>query len=54
MWKVPLETQQLVAVVNCILIHTTKSELAQYLHATLFIRTTATLLKAIKQCLLKT
>ena len=45
MWEVPLETQQSEAVTNNNLSETTKPELAQYLHATLFSPTTVSLLK---------
>ena len=54
MWEVPLETKQSEAVPNNILDQTTKTELAQYLHVELFIPTTASLLKEIKQGFLKT
>ena len=54
MWEVPLETQQPAAVTNKILVQTSKPELVQYLHAALFIKTTASLIKAIKQGFLKT
>ena len=54
MWEVPLETQQSEAVINNIMDQTTKPELAQYLHAALFIPTTASLIKAIKKGLLNT
>ena len=50
----PLGPQQSENVVNNILAQTTKPELAQYLHAALFIPTTESLLKEIKQGLLKT
>ena len=54
MWEVPLETQKSEVVVNNILDHTTKPELAQYLHAALFSPTASSLLKSIKQVFLKT
>ena len=54
MWGISLQTQQSEAVTNNIMDQTTKSELAQYLHAVLFSLTTSILLKAIKQGLLKT
>ena len=49
-----METQQSAAVINKILLQTSKPELSQYLHAALFIPTTANLVKAIKQGFLKT
>ena len=54
MWEVPLETQQTASVINKILAQTSKPELSQYLHAALFIPTTASLIKAIKYVFLKT
>ena len=54
MWEVPLGPQQSKNVVNNILAQTSKPELAQYLHAALFIPTTKNLLKATKQGFLKT
>ena len=54
MWEVTLETQQSEVVTNNILYQKTKPELAQYLHAALLIPKTESLLKAIKQDLLKT
>ena len=54
MCEVNLETQQPEAVTNKILVHTSKPELSQYLHAALFSPTTTVLLKAIKQAFLKT
>ena len=54
MWEVPLETQKSEAVINNIMAYTSKPEQAQYLHASLFIPTAASLLKAIKQGFLKT
>ena len=54
MWEVPLGTQQSEYVVHNIMEQTSKPELAQYLHAALFIPTTASLLKAINQGFLKT
>ena len=54
MWEVPLEIKQSEIVENNILVQTTKPELAQYLHATLFIPKTTSLLKAIKLGLLET
>ena len=52
--EVALETQQSEDVANNILAQTTKPELAQYFHASLFSPKTASLLNAIKQGLLKT
>ena len=40
MWEVSPETQKSEAVANNIMAKTTKPELAQYLHAVLFISTT--------------
>ena len=54
MWEVPLETQKSEAVINNIMAYTSKPEQAQYLHASLFIPTATSLLKAIKQGFLKT
>ena len=54
MWEVSLGPQQYKNLVNNILEENSKSELAQYLFASLFIPTAAILLKAIKQCFLKT
>ena len=54
MWEVPLETQQPAAVINNIMAQTSKPELAQYLHTSLLISTTASLIKAKKQDLLET
>ena len=48
MWEVPLKTQQSKVVTNNIMAQTTKPELAQYLHAALFILTAASLHKTIK------
>ena len=53
MWEEPLGTQQSETMVNNILSQTSKLELAQYLHAALFIPTTVSLLKAINQGFLK-
>ena len=53
MWELPLETEQSEAVTNNILAQTTKPKLSQYIHASLFNPKTASLLKTIKQCLLK-
>ena len=44
MWKVTLETQQSEMVANGILAQTTKPELTQYLHAAIYVPTTASLL----------
>ena len=52
MWEVPIGTQQSETVVNRILEQIYRPELAQYLHAALFVTTTARLLKAIKQDLM--
>ena len=49
MWEVPTETQQSQDMTNNIIDKISKPELAQYLHASIFIPTTAILLKAIKQ-----
>ena len=54
MWEVPLGPKKSKNVVNNILAQTSQSELAQYLHAALFIPTTSSLLNAIKQGFLKT
>ena len=54
MWEVHLGPQQSANVVNNILAQTSKQELDQYLHAAIFNPNTASLLKAIKQGLLKT
>ena len=54
MWEVPLGPQQSENVMNNILKQNSKPELSQYLHAALFITTTASLHKVIKQVLLKT
>ena len=54
MLEVPLKTQQPSNVINKIIAQTSKLELAHYLHAALFISTTASLIKDIKQGLLKT
>ena len=54
MQEVPLETKQSEILGNEIMAQTTRPELAQYLHAALFIPTTSSLLKAIKQGFLKT
>ena len=48
MWEVPLGPQPSKHLVKNIRAPTSKPELAQYLHAGLFIPTTASLLKAIK------
>ena len=53
-WKVPLETQQSEIVANNIMDHTTKTELAQYIHAALFSLITEIFFKAIKKTFLKT
>ena len=53
MWEVPQYTQQSEAVINNVLDQISKPELAQYLHASLFRPTTASLLKTIKQGFLK-
>ena len=53
-WKVPLETQQSKIAVKHIMSQTTKPELAQYFHATPFIPTQTSLLKAIKIGFIKT
>ena len=52
--KCPLETQQSEDLKNKILVQTTKPELAQNVHASLFIPKTASLLRLIKQGFLKT
>ena len=52
MWEVTLETQQLEAVINNIMAQTSK--LSQDLHTALFIPTTVSIIKAIKQGFLKT
>ena len=49
-----METQQSEIMANKIMAYTTKPELAQYLHATIFIPTTESLLKAMTQGFLKT
>ena len=54
MWEVPLGPQQSENLVNNIQSQYLKTELSQYLHASIFIPTTESLLKAIKQCFLKT
>ena len=54
MWEMPLETQQPASVINNILAQISKSELEQYLHAEIFIPTTASLIKAIKNVFLRT
>ena len=54
MWEVPLRPQQSKNVVNNILVQTSKPELAQYLHVEIVSPTIVSLLKAIKQGLLKT
>ena len=54
MWEVPLDTQKPAAVINNILAQISKSELAQYLHTSLFSPNTESLAKAIKQGFLKT
>ena len=54
MWEVTLETQKSEDVANKILAQKNKPELAQYLHASLFISKRTSLLKASKQGLLKT
>ena len=54
MWEVPLGSQQSENVVNNIMAQTSKPELAQYLHAALFISTTESLLKATKKSFLET
>ena len=54
MWEGTLETQQSESVTNKIMSQTTKPELAQYLHASLFVPTTASLLKAMKNKFMKT
>ena len=48
MWEVPLGPQQSENVVNNLLVEKLKPELANYLHAELFIPTIASLLKVIK------
>ena len=54
MWEVPLGPQQSKNVVNKILAKHSKPELSKYLHAALFSPTISSVLKAIKQGLLKT
>ena len=54
MWEFPLGTQKSENLVENILAQTSKPELAQYLHAEIFSPTTASILKAIKQGILKT
>ena len=54
MWEFPLETQQQVNVANTMLDQTTRPELSQYIHDTLFSLTAASLIKAIKLDFLKT
>ena len=54
MWEVPLETQQPAAAINDILVQTSKTELARYLHTSIFRQTTEILTKDIKQGFLKT
>ena len=53
-WEVPMGPKQPENVVNNILAQTSKPESAQYLHASLFSPTTASLLRAIKKYFLKT
>ena len=54
MWELPLGPQQSEYLVNIILTQTSKPELSQYLHESLFSSTTTSLLKATKQGFLKT
>ena len=54
MWDVPLEIQQPEVVTNNILAQKSKPEISNYLFTALFSPTTASLLKARKQVLLKT
>ena len=54
MWEVTLKKKQSEAVTNNIMSQTTKPELAQYRHISLFIPTTGSLLKSIKKGFLKT
>ena len=53
MWEVPQGPQQSKNLVNNILAQTSKLELDQYLHTSIFRTTTASLLKVIKQAFLK-
>ena len=54
MWEVSLDTEQSKNVVNNIMSHTIKPELAQYFHAALFSTQKTRLLKAINIGSLKT
>ena len=54
MWEVPLDKQQQEIVANNMMAQTTKPELSQYLHATLFSPPASSFPKAIKQGFLKT
>ena len=54
MWEVPLGPQKPENLVNNILVQTSKPELSQYLHASLFGPTTASLVKETKQGFLNT
>ena len=54
MWEVPLETHKSEVVSNKFMDHTTKSKLAQRLHATILTPEKTILVKAIKLGLLNT
>ena len=54
MWEVPRETQPSEIVENDIMDQTTKTELAQYLHATIFIPEKSSLFEATKKGFLNT
>ena len=54
MLEVSLDIQQPAAVINYIMVQTSKPELPQYLHAALLIPTAASLIKTTKESFLKT